>query len=95
MSEDQKKEIERLKNELEEAKKKAEEAPPPRKPSPVATETSEKTQQLEATVESLRTGLQEKEEKYSKMVKTLKAARARIDSEYVRERALLSGACSS
>ena len=38
------------------------------------------SQQLESTVESLKTNLQEKEEKYNKMVKTLKAARSRIDT---------------
>ena len=37
-------------------------------------------QELEATIESLKTSLQEKEDKYSKMVKTLKAARSRIDA---------------
>ena len=37
-------------------------------------------QELEATVESLKESLQEKEEKNSKMVKTLKAARTRLDT---------------
>ena len=36
-------------------------------------------QQLEEQVESLKASLQEKEDRYNKMFKTLKAARTRID----------------
>ena len=47
---------------------------------PPHTHTHTHTQQLESTVESLKASLQEKEDKYTKMVKTLKAARSRIDT---------------